>query len=194
MTITKVQTTRIVTSLIVLDIAWSLIAFFYDYSSIVAIPHWARVFVVICPIYPALLAACWDYERRHKAIPALLLALSSIASVTYGVLALAFYPTIMHYVGWDWINFGQIFWVLFYALQGLYFLRRKKFSLPSVLIMSIFLIASLSTDYRWQSFGYLGVSDLPKSTQFVLFLFGICTIIAVSTRALRGKHATEKNN
>lgn len=146
--------------LIFLDFFWSGGALWVDIPKLPGIPIWAWPFVVICPIYPFLLALVWLKIYRKQKPNQYLLAFAAIPSAIFGVLALVYYPTLMATNGFTWQDFGQIFWVLFYSIQGWYLLIKFKIARWPTLLVSLCLMIKFILDYKFLTFGYLDVNLL----------------------------------
>ncbi|MCX6810059.1 MAG: hypothetical protein NTZ65_04960 [Candidatus Berkelbacteria bacterium] len=160
--------------LIFLDFIWSVSAFIYDWSKFATIPWFVLPFVVICPIYPLLLAIVWIKIFKKKNPNQYLFTFATIPSMIFGLLALIYYPVAMFYQGFSLNAFGQIFWVLFYSIQAWYlFFKYKTSTLPIILVL-FYLSIKFFIDYKYLTFGYLDFSNIPR----VLILY--FTIIAVS--------------
>ena len=139
--------------LIILDIFWFSAALWVDFPKLITIPIWAWAFVIICPIYPLLLAIVWGQKYKDKKPNNYILSFAAIPSALFGILALIYYPLIMHTTGFNWNVFGQIFWVAFYSAQGWYLLFREKFRIMSVIIVLIYLFTKFTIDYLTKTFG-----------------------------------------
>lgn len=159
--------------LIFLDLFWSLAALIIDLPKLPEIPVWAWPFAVVCPIYPFLLFLVWRAIYKGREPNPYLLAFAVIGSAVFGLLALLFYPAVMTKIGFDWRSFGQIFWVLFYSLQGWYLLFKKRLLLGPAATVGGFLLVKFYLDYRFETFGYLGVEDLPAGSIFYLFVLAV---------------------
>lgn len=166
-------------TLIILDLIWALSALVYDWHSISILPIWAIPFILICPLYPLLLALVWLQIRTQKPLNPLLYNLAVLPSAVYGCLALAFYPLIIFYQGFDIYALLQIPWVLFYALQAWYLLFKRPLYHSSLFLFLILLIFSLVFQVQTQSYGYIGLEQLPFSAQQALLGYGIGATILV---------------
>lgn len=132
--------------------------------------------VIICPIYPLLLAFVWFQLYRKNRPNQLLLAFATIPSIVFGILALLYYPLAMFYQGFSWNGFGQIFWVLFYALQGWYLLKKYKVTQLALSIASIYLLIKLYLDYRYLSFGYLDFTGFSAHVMGIVIAYGVVAV------------------
>lgn len=162
--------------LIILDLFWSLSAFIWDWPKMAQINPFAWPFVLICPIYPLLLALIWFQLYRKSRPNQLLLAFAVIPSVIFGILAVLYYPTAMVYQGFSWNAFGQIFWVLFYALQAAYLFSKYKIARYAFVIASIYLIIKFVLDYKYLTFGYLDFENFPNALVLTLILVAIASV------------------
>lgn len=185
---------RILIALVVLDLFWSAVALVYDYPAIIRIPFDLWPFIVICPVFPFLLMLVWlSVILRGKANP-FLLAFAALPSLIYGIGALIFYPTIMYFNGFDWLGFGQIFWVLFYSLQGAYLLfewsgtksRTHHGKFVPIILVLIFIIVSILIQFFTKTFGYLAFDLVPANIllieMMVLITINILIFLILVTR------------
>lgn len=156
--------------LIIADLFWSVSAFIWDLEKMAQINVFVWPFALICPIYPLLLAVIWFQLYRKKTPNQLLLAFVTIPPVIFGILAILYYPLAMVYQGFSWNAFGQIFWVLFYSLQGLYLFLKFKIARSAITIVSLYLIIKFLLDYEYLSFGYLDFEDIPNAAVMILIL------------------------
>ena len=175
-------------SLIILDVFWSIAAFYVDWHKFSTISAWAWVFAFVCPIYPLLLAIVWFQIIYRKRSNQYLLAFAAIPSAVFGVLALVFYPLKLSALGWDSNAFGQIFWVLVYSIQGWYLLFRYKTGFRPAALAILYLFVKFTLDYKFNTFGYLdfaGLSNVAVLSLYVvalaMSLFGF--FILLSSRA-----------
>lgn len=165
--------------LITLNLFWSGAATIYDRTAIQAVPAWALMFTVVCPLYPLLLALVW-YRLLHNLRPLpLLTSFAALPAATYAVLSLVFYPLIMRHEGFSLIDCGQILWVLFYGLQGWYALNRFTPSKIPLLTSGLFMLTSIIVQYRTLSFGYLGIDILTIPERQAVSLIGFLTVAAI---------------
>ena len=159
--------------LIWLNIGLSLFSLSYDLHVIRTIPLWAWPFVVICPLWPLVLALAWYTNNKY------LKGFAALATASYGLLAIVFYPLLMHATFFNWPDTGNIIWVWLYAIQGWYLLRTHKVPLPAILIAFTFLITSFTIQYKTLGFGYLDYAAL--SPQMRIFLLGVAYATSVIT-------------
>lgn len=165
------NTKRLAPWLVLANLFWSTCSLIYDIPVIATIPPWAWIFVVICPIYPLLMSGVWLTQTRNKAPHPLLLAFASLPSAAYGLLAFTYYPMIMLVVGFSWSAVLQIPWVLFYSIQGWYWLRRG--AKPYAYAAALFLAISFTIQYRFQTFGYLDVASFSDGGRIFLWLMAL---------------------
>lgn len=165
--------------LIFLDLFWSVSAFVWDWPKMAQINFLVWPFVLICPIYPLLLAFVWFQLYRKSRPNQLLLAFAVIPPVVFGILAVFYYPLAMIYQGFNWNAFGQIFWVLFYALQGWYLFSKYKIARSAMIAVSTYLIVKLILDYKYLTFGYLDFEDIPSLAVLILITIGILSLGAL---------------
>jgi len=162
-----------------LNLFWAFSATIYDWQAIQNIPFFYWPIIIVCPIFPLLLAILWYLKSRNGKVNQFYLSIIAIISFSYGLGSLFFYPTIMHYNGFDWLNFGQIFWVWFYASQGLYLLVKEKGNIwGEVVGISIFSV-SVWVQIRTNSFGYLDYSTIPREILNFEFIGLIILILLV---------------
>ncbi len=150
--------------LIFINIIWAVSALIYDIPAIAEIPIYFWPFIVICPVYPALLALVWWKTYKKKKLNDYLLAFASLPSVIYFIGALIFYPTLMVINGFDWSDFGQIFWVAVYGLQGIYLLTNYSIKKSPILLVTIFLLTSFVIQYFTKTYDYLNFANVSAST------------------------------
>jgi len=165
--------------LIATNLFWALAALVVDLPKLLEIPFFLWPIVAICPIYPFLLALVFLKILRGRPVNGYLLAFASFGSAVFGVLAIIYYPYKMFYGGFNWIDLGQIFWVLFYALQGWYLLLKKRQSVLPLLSAFIFLFAKFIVDYRYLTFGYLDVAALDRQAFMMIFAFSLISSVAI---------------
>ena len=156
--------------IILLDLFWSIAAFWVDWPKLFEIPLWAIPFAIICPIYPLLLAVVWFQIRRNGKPNSYLLAFAVIPSAVFGVLSIIFYPSLMIARGFAWNDIGQIFWVLFYSIQGWYLVLKNKISLLPALLVLLYLIIKFSLDYKFLTFGYLEAESLNSTVLLIVLI------------------------
>jgi hypothetical protein len=166
--------------LIFLDFFWSGAALWVDMPKLPGIPIWAWPAVVICPIYPILLALVWLKIYRKQKPNQYLLAYASIPSAIFGILALVYYPLLMAQSGFDWRNFGQIFWVLFYSGQGWWLILKYKFRKLPILGVCGYLTVKFILDYKFLTFGYLEVGDIAAENRVLLFSLALFLLAVLS--------------
>lgn len=97
----------------------------------------------------------------------------------FGILAVLFYPILMTRVGFSWSNLGQIFWVLFYGIQGFFALKLFPITRLSKIIALFYFTFKLILDFKYNSFGYLDVEALAVGQKFFLLATAFIFIILV---------------
>ena len=165
---------KIIFSLIFLNLFWAGAAFFYDLKTILHIPFYLWPFLVVCPVYPMLLAFVWHNILTKNKIDQFLLSFSAIASLTYFLAALIYYPVWMVVNNFDWLALGQIFWVGFYGLQGIYLLKKYRIGEQKMILVWFFLAVSFFIDLLTKTYGYLdfsNISDQLLAIGLILVLF-----------------------
>lgn len=172
-------TKQILLSLAILDLVWSIIAIVFDWSAIIAVPPIALPFILICPLYPFLLALYWLLQYRGRTVNSYLLTLAALPTSTYAVLSLLFYPLIMTHQGFSFLDLGQIFWVWFYGIQGWYLLASTKIKTAPLLLIGAFVATSLVVQYRSLTYGYLGVDILTLPERQTVALLGLATVAVI---------------
>jgi hypothetical protein len=172
-------------AIVYLDFVWSILALVYDIGKLGEIAWYLWPLVLICPVFPLLLAFVFIKIIKNKPVNQFLLAFAAIPSAVFGILSLFFYPMLMYNLGFDILGAGQILWVLFYGLQGWYLVFSQKIKPKAMVFVNLYLIVKLALDYKFLSFGYLDLNIL-SSTQltwlFVVALTGLAVInlIAIS--------------
>ncbi len=176
--------------LIVLDFLWSAAALFVDLPKLGSIYPLLWPLVVICPVYPLLLGIVWLKIKKGQKPNPYLLAFSAIPSAAFGILALVYYPSKMVFQGFDLRDLGQIFWVLFYSLQGWYLLGRFKIKFAPAFVSFLFLCIALIVNFRFRTFGYLSLDDFPQFSTIVLLNVGLVSAFVAALLALKGSDST----
>lgn len=165
--------------LIVADVFWSLCALVVDIPKLSTIPFYLWAFALICPLYPAILAIIW-WQYSKKITPnSYLVAFGGIGSVLFGLLAVLYYPILMTRIGFNWNDLGQIFWVLFYGIQGFFVLKLIPLRKLSKIIAISYFILKLILDFKYNSFGYLDLEALTFGQKFFLLVVAFIFIILV---------------
>lgn len=163
--------------LIILDFVWSASAFWYDADKLLTFSPFLWLFVAVCPVFPFLLALVLLQLYRKKSPNQFLLAFAAISSAVYGVLAILYYPIAMYYQGFSWNAFGQIFWVLFYALQGFWLIRKFKIDKFPFALVSILLVLQLVIiDFYYKSFGYFDFTGISSNLLLWLVIIAIVSL------------------
>jgi hypothetical protein len=151
-----------------------LVALVYDYPVITTLPWYSLPFIVICPIYPLLIAAHLSRQKPHPTLQ----AFATIPPAVYGGLALCFYPLHMASNGFSWYGVGQMLWVLLYAIPAL-FLLPTRHSLGTFLACC-FIGVSLTIQYYTLSYGYLDLAGLSAVQRLLLLAIGFFLIGVVA--------------
>lgn len=166
--------------LITINLIWTASAIIYDWNNIIRIPAYLWPFLLICQIYPLLLAIYWVLYRRDKRVNEYLTAFATIPSIIYLIAALIYYPSWMVYHHFNWLAFGGIFWVAAYGLQGVYIFLKNNIQPRPMIATVFFLITSLFVQYRYiQSLGQFDFDNMGRYTPTLLILF-----LAISSIAL----------
>lgn len=159
--------------LIVTNLFWSAMAFIYDFDKIINLPAQIWPFIIICPIYPLLLAVSWLFiylKHRNR----LIITFSAFNSLIFFIAALIYYPVWMIINGFDLLAFGQIFWVAFYGLQGAYLVNKIKLNQPGLLISIIFLLLTFLIQCKTNSFGFFDTANFSQT--LILVLYGVLSL------------------
>lgn len=176
--------------LIILDLFWAGAALWVDLPKLADIPPWAWPVVIICPVYPLLLAIVWRQIMKGKKPNQYILAFGALGAALFGILAIVFYPLTMIEGGWNWRAFGQIFWVWFYSAQGWYLIFKYRIKLfPALVAFSYFLI-KFTLDYRFKTFGYLDFSGLSDLALASLYIIAVGAALLGSVLFLKKKKLT----
>lgn len=160
-------------TLFVLDLFWSAGAWIVDYGKLFSIPVWAWPFCLVCPVYPLLLAIIWYRKARNVVANEWLMAFAILPSVVLGPMAIAYYPLKMINSGFNILDLGQIFWVLFYSVQAWSMINEKIRNKTAVVCATFFLIAKFTIDFLYLSFDYLDLGSLQDSQLLDLYLLGL---------------------
>jgi hypothetical protein len=171
--------------LFIVDLAWSGAAWVVDYDKLFIIPVWAWPFCLVCPIYPLLLAIVWYKKAKNIRVNDWLMAIAVIASSTLGPLAIVYYPLKMINNGFDILDFGQIFWVLFYSIQGWILLRERISNKVAVISAVLFLVVKFTIDLKYLSFDYLDFSSLQHNQLVGLYILAVSLSLSLGICNLR---------
>lgn len=172
--------------LIVLDIIWSLAALIFDFSRIAQIPPLLWPFIIICPIFPMLLAIYWIQSLSGKDNK-FLRSFVSLPGFIYLIAAVIYYPAWMIINGFDILSFGQIFWVMVYGLQCYYLLAKKRTEFAPSVIAVLYLWSSFLVQYLFRSLGFYDMTNFKPELilgGYTVLIF--CTII-VEIKIIRQK-------
>jgi len=167
---------------VMLNLFWSGAAWVYDLDKLITIPLYLWPLIAVCPIYPLLLALLLLQLYLKKTPNQFLLAFSVIPSIVFGVLAVLFYPLAMFYQGFSWNALGQIFWVWFYAAQGVWLFTNYRISKVAFLGTSTFLIIVLIFQLVSDSYNYLDFSRIPLIAMLGLIVIAIFSIFFLYMR------------
>lgn len=148
--------------LAVIDIFWSISALIYDWHEILSLPYYLWPFIIICPLYPLLLTLFWLRYSKGSKIHNLLAAFAALPSVIYFLGAIIYYPLWMIQNHFDWLAFGQIFWVAFYGIQGFYILKTNRISKTGLIAASVFLAVSFGIQYVFRDIGYFNFDGFSR--------------------------------
>jgi len=163
-----------------LNLFWAGAAIIYDAPKLLEINPLLWPIVVICPLFPLLLALFFFQIIKKRKPNQFLLAFASIPSFVYGVVAIIYYPFLMLNEGFNWYGIGQILWVLFYSAQGLYLIIKYKINTIAISLVGLYLLMKLTLEYRNLSFGYLDLHLLTKmQLEYVYIVSLVATLIAV---------------
>jgi hypothetical protein len=94
-------------------------------------------------------------------------------SAVLGPMAIVYYPLKMMNNGFNMVDFGQIFWVLFYSLQGWFLFREKIPNKMPIIFVTVFLTVKFTIDLVYLSFDYLDLSTLQNDQLIGLYLLGV---------------------
>jgi len=172
------------------NIVWTASAWMVDFTKLPTIPAWAWLFVLICPVYPFLLALIWLALIGQKTPNAYLATFAVFGSVVFGVLALFYYPLKMIFQGFSWPDLGQIFWVAFYSVQGWYLLFRFQAKIYPAISAAAFLVLALVVNYRFKTFSYLSLDDFSGISILLLFILGLLSTALVFCLSLKKKKSS----
>jgi len=162
--------------LILLDFFWSAAAWIYDAPKLANIPPYFWPFVAVCPIYPLLIALNLLQLYRKKEPNQFLLGFGAIGGALYGALAILYYPLAMAYQGFLLNALGQIFWVLFYALQGFWlFLNYQIKREVYIFVGAVLVLKLIIIDYFYKSFGYFDFTEISSN-----LLIGLLSLAVIS--------------
>jgi len=178
---------RIIGLLIFFDLFWSAAALWVDISKLSQIPVWTWALVVICPIYPFLLTLIWIQVYREKRVNPYLLSFGAIGASLFGPLALVFYPALIIERGWGWNEFGQIFWVLFYSLQGWYLVSKFQFKPFPVLLAGVYFVIMIFFNFKTATMSYLDFAVLSQGSQNLVLAVALISLLLLLLLALRSK-------
>ncbi len=159
--------------------AISLISLTYDIPALRTIPLWAMPFVVICPIYPFLLAFVWLRIAQKKLIHHFLIAFAILPAAVYGLASLVYYPLVIQQTYPNWRDIGQILWVWLYAGQAWYLIRRWPIPPLHACLALIFVVVSASIQFITLGYGYLDYASLTLNQRIFLLVFVCVSSLSV---------------
>lgn len=167
---------KFVSLLIVIDLIWSVSAVVNDWEKIVAIPFWFWPFILICSVYPLLLAWHWSLSLANRRSD-WLSVFAVLPAVIYFVAALIYYPVWMILNGFDILAFGQIFWVAVYGVQAIYLMLSTKLTPLPAAAASSFIALSFIIQLKTNSFGFFDTTNFSKLIIYSEYL--VLTIIVL---------------
>jgi hypothetical protein len=168
---------KLIISLIILNFIWAIAALIYDLPAIAQVPWYFLPFILICPVYPALLLVFWCQKLSKRHINDYFTAFSALPAAVYLTGALIYYPFYMFRNGFDWLSVGQILWVAFYGLQGFWILSKNKIKRIHYLGPIIYLSASFIIQIDNRAFDYLDFSNFSDHEIRAVYLFLLAVAI-----------------
>ena len=156
--------------LIILDLFLSIVALIHDWSAMMKIPFYLWDFIVICPIFPLLLAFVWLQILINKKADDFLLALAAIPSTIYLIGAIIYYPTWMVVNGFEILHFLQIFWVALYGVQGIYLLIKYPIARFWAGVATVYLLVSFLIQYLTDTYNYLDIVQIGPTVRVVEYI------------------------
>ncbi|HOE74687.1 MAG TPA: hypothetical protein PLC05_01520 [bacterium] len=174
-------------ALIALNFVWTISSLAYDWSELTHQPFYLWPFLIICPLYPFLLALVWLKIIRQQTPNNYLLAFAAIGASFFGALSILFYPVVMLIEGFNWLTFGAIFWVLFYGIQGWYLLFTPNTTLKKwpTILATLYLVTKIFLDWRYNTFGYMSQNEELPIDSLALSAMAILFVILLNTVHLR---------
>lgn len=174
---------KIIYWIIILNLIWAASAIVYDWDNLSAIPYYLWPSLIICPVYPLLLFLTWASIYRQKKCNDYLLAFAAIPSIVYLIASMIYYPAWMAYNGFNWLAFGQIYWVAVYGLQGIYLYLNMSIAERAKRLVALFLVISLIVQYlnieRFGLFDFSAIDDAYVMA-FVIVLIVLSIILGFS--------------
>ena len=156
--------------LILLDLFLVTGSTLVDWHWLSSVKWYLLPFAPICSLYPLLLVVWLILYRLKKNIPPFLTSFIFIAIAAYGPMAWVYFPSYMVWYGFDWIIFGNIFWVTAYALQA-FVIKTEIKPLPAYqyfIIIAYFLFKDYA-DFYLGSFWDI-VNDYPSTLKYLLLV------------------------
>ncbi len=139
--------------LIIFNAIWSIAGAFADYAWLSSIPPYLIPLTAICSLYPPLLTIWYIALYRGKNPPNWFTLLIFIGIASYGIIAQIYFPMLMNWVGFNWHDFGSMFWVAAYGLQAfIIFDHLKPMSPLWLAIVIAFFISVDLTHYFYPTF------------------------------------------
>lgn len=168
---------------ILINFIWAFLALIYDIPAILDIPFYFWPFIIICPIFPALLAIVW-WQKYNNKVNDYLFTFAATPSTIYFIGALIFYPTKMFFTGFNWLDLGQIFWVAVYGLQGFYLLSKYPTKKSAQILATSFLLLSFIIQYQTKTFRYLDFDNVPLLILLFEYVVLGITLLCLNSRPL----------
>lgn len=171
-------------AVVIFDLILGFSALIYDWHTIITLPIWLLPVIIICPLYPFLLALTW--WRIHLLRPSIWLqAFATVPSAMYGILALVFYPLVMQVIGFSWTNLLAIIWVWLYASQSWYLLNKyPPINQFPILVVSICALSVFFFQLQTNSYSYLAFDVLSTQSKTVLLTLAVLTIVGINVALL----------
>jgi len=177
--------------LIVLDFFMAATATYVDRYEFLAVTWYLVVFVPICPLYPLLLGSNFLLRARSGHFWQPLLHFTAVGIISYGCMALIFYPLYMAGHGFQWYEVGNIFWVLLYSAQIIFiFPHLKKIPPVYYLLIALYFFTKDFLDRFGETFSYQRTGELsePMANAFlgiivILHIFALMLVYKKSRTA-----------
>jgi hypothetical protein len=182
--------------LILLNLIWSILSIYTDWTWLTSIPPHLILFTSICSLYPPLLTI-WYLIKYYGGKPPNWLTLWILVGITsYGILAQIYFPLLMSWKGINFHDAGSMFWVAVYAFQALILYRfLKPPQLPEVLWVIAFLSAADYSHYFLKTFVDLTLPGYPVWLGTTIALLGVTIQIgAVTFYIFLSRHLSKKSS
>jgi len=139
--------------LLFFNIIWSVLSAYADFNWLSQVPYYLILFTSICSLYPPLLVI-WDLIYIHiKKVPIWFTELLFVGLFTYGIAAQIYFPLLMLWHGFNWHDFGSMFWVAAYGLQAFVIKSEiKNLSWKKILPTILFFTSVDITHYFYPTF------------------------------------------